>query len=32
MVDGSLVYEGDASLVAKVNESGYDEFIAMKKA
>ena len=32
MVDGSLVYEGDASLVARVNESGYDEFIAMKKA
>ena len=32
MVDGTLVYEGDASLVARVNESGYDEFIAMKKA
>ena len=32
MVDGTLVYEGDASLVTRVNESGYDEFIAMKKA
>ena len=32
MVDGTLVYEGDASLLTRVNESGYDEFIAMKKA
>ncbi len=32
MVDGTLVREGDASLVARVNESGYDQFIPTKEA
>ncbi|MBQ8080676.1 MAG: Fe-S cluster assembly ATPase SufC [Clostridia bacterium] len=32
MVDGALVYQGDGSLVDRINREGYDEFISMKRA